>query len=193
MYQFNDYLIIILSFAVTLFTYIIAPLILRGKNKSYYFKKEARKIAIINSIVVGVLWILYRSYLNFDNTVTFAPFLYYLVNMWILTRKSEYSLTEKPKDTAYTQIDEKLWKDNFINESIPTDSDQNPKNDKVDTNSTKYCMNCGNQVQSSSNYCKFCGYDLNSHREKSCTICGSIIDSSSNFCSNCGEKIEKDN
>ena len=56
------------------------------------------------------------------------------------------------------------------------------------------CPNCSEEIRDNSNFCRFCGFNLNSvrnHEDKMyCHNCGQQIEASSQFCSFCGSKVE---
>ena len=66
----NFILTLLLSLVLTAATYMLVPLIFRLKNGRMKIK-EARKICIINSIVVALLWAIYHS--TQDMNIPFTP------------------------------------------------------------------------------------------------------------------------
>ena len=54
------------------------------------------------------------------------------------------------------------------------------------------CKNCGNNIDSDSKFCKYCGIKLSKKIKNNlinCDECGYAIIGGSEFCSQCGKKI----
>ena len=78
---------IVLSLILTLFFYMIVPVVLMLVNHGRFDKKKAKRIALWNSIVVGAGFLVVTSLLSEGNTAWHAgpAILYYWINRAILT------------------------------------------------------------------------------------------------------------
>ena len=103
---------------------MLVPLIFRLKNGRMKIK-EARKICIINSIVVALLWAIYHS--TQDMNINFAPaLLWYFINCSILKEKEELYTETVIKDdknsenqTTKEEIYVNITLDDVKNMNIP--------------------------------------------------------------------------
>lgn len=78
---------LVFSFIITILAYMIVPIMLRLTNESKYEKKRANKIAIINSIIVSLVFFIIREITGDveNNSIAFAPaFIYYGINLSLL-------------------------------------------------------------------------------------------------------------
>jgi len=75
-----------LNFAVTILSYMLIPAIIRIKNHSALDKKKATKVALINSIVVGLVWAVITISAGGEWNATTCV-LYYFVNRFVLSYK----------------------------------------------------------------------------------------------------------
>ena len=78
---------IILSFLLTVFCYMLVPVIFLIVNRGRFDAKRAKKIALWNSIVLGAFFLVLSA--SFGSAWQAAPaVLYYGINRWILTGKN---------------------------------------------------------------------------------------------------------
>ena len=57
------------------------------------------------------------------------------------------------------------------------------------------CPSCNEEINDDSNFCKFCGFNLNviedlPSEKMFCHNCGKLIDNNSEYCTFCGVKVE---
>ena len=106
----NFILTLLLSLVLTAATYMLFPIIFRLKNGRMKIK-EARKICIINSIVVALLWAIYHS--TQDMNINFAPaLLWYFINCSILKEKEELyteTVLKNDKNSENQTTKEKIY------------------------------------------------------------------------------------
>ncbi|MDD2207884.1 MAG: hypothetical protein PHG03_05360 [Bacilli bacterium] len=89
---------ITISLIVTILAYMIFPTTLRLTSINAYEKKDANKIAIINSIIVAIIFYVLRDMVGGvkNNTLSVAPAVfYYYINLGLLQGKF------KPKNFTY--------------------------------------------------------------------------------------------
>lgn len=77
---------VLIDFLITIFAYMLIPIILRMENGTYN-KKQANKISILNSVIVCILFIIIKEvFFSGFNRFNFAPaVLYYTINYLILS------------------------------------------------------------------------------------------------------------
>lgn len=83
---------IIFSFIITIISYMLIPAIIRIIKKEPFDKKKSFIIALINSIVVGIIFYVIKVETIEDYTggLSAGPmFLYYFINKWLLEKKFE--------------------------------------------------------------------------------------------------------
>ena len=165
-------LILFLDFILTVFIYLIFPVI-------YYVVKgridrdKAKIISIINSISCTIIYTTFRMVLSGASwfAVGVGPaVLYFFVAMWILT------------DT---------W-------SLP----QSEKEEEEEKEAVGFCMRCGNQIFSDDKECSNCGHEITKEIEELgkqkrseeieiipvgiCPHCGMENSETDEFCGKCG-------
>ena len=78
---------LVLSLLVTALAYMIVPIVLRLTRNVAYNKKEANKISIINSVVIAIVFFVFREMSGDieNNAISVVPaFLYYGINLSLL-------------------------------------------------------------------------------------------------------------
>lgn len=126
---------ILLALLLTAISYMAFPLIRLIINKGKFSNKRAKKIALWNSVVVGLIFLVLTIELTDGNaTWNAAPaFLYYAINFAILRNQN------KDEDLA-----------NKYNEDVS----QN--------NNAIFCNKCGNKLPCNALFCTKCGTKRNS-------------------------------
>ena len=121
----------VLDFIITIIAYMSFPFfyLVLYKNKTYNHK-EAMKISVINSIVVGLSFIFLRAFLgsligNGDIVISSAPIIYGFINYGLLLKGNSPNINS---------------------------SKINPT-----TNHKQFCIHCGKQIDSNSTFCCYCG------------------------------------
>ena len=175
-------LTIIIDLILTIIGYMIYPFIRIKIMKHEYTKKQAKKMIIWNSIIVGLIFAIITYSLYGSNTTTnvinFAPALfYYYINyaVWVSKLGDDNSKTEEKGK-------EKTKKDKGTNTSINTFT----------------CDNCGASVSKDAVKCPKCGCSFEEEKSDSieqlvCDKCGNLVSSSAKRCPKCGEVFEEDN
>ena len=79
----------ILSLVATIFLYLLVPIIIRFKHKKALEKKKATKIALINSIIVGLMCLIISA-IQGNTWTPITATLYFFVNRYLLTVGNKY-------------------------------------------------------------------------------------------------------
>ena len=82
----NNPRLLLYDFLLTIFSYMIVPTTIRIANKKGFSKNKAEKIALINSVIVWLIYMIIKSNLGITQN-SGAAFLYYWINKVILTNK----------------------------------------------------------------------------------------------------------
>ena len=105
---------ILLSLVVTVVSYMLVPVLFRIINKEPYDKKSSFKIALINSIIVGFIFmfIKYKTIDNYNKGLSMGPMtLYYFINNWLL--KKEFKKINR-KNQAIIKKEKVIIKENSL-------------------------------------------------------------------------------
>lgn len=87
---------IIVALSITIFSYMSIPIILLIINKKKFELEKAKKIALWNSIIVALIFIIIN--LSMDNKVNLVPpFIYYYINIALLSKKTKKSFKKSDK------------------------------------------------------------------------------------------------
>ena len=151
------------SLIITAIAYMAVPMIMMASNGGKFPKKKANKIALINSLVVGVLFLIITISLEATAGWSAAPaILYYGINFAIISEKST-----KEKNNSENNEIQPSQKENF-NETRPvtqTDKSANTQpiaKPKVEqTQRINFCRKCGNKLIDGSVFCNKCGTKIN--------------------------------
>lgn len=101
---------IALDVIITAIAYLITPFILFRISKREYNEQKKRKILLINSVIIALIFIIIRIIRNFEYPITsFAPaLLYYYINkaLWIKenTKKDLHSNVDKKKKKRSSKV-----------------------------------------------------------------------------------------
>lgn len=133
----------ILSFILTAVAYLAFPIIKLVINQGKFERKRAHKIALWNSIVLGLFFCILT--IDQGGVWNAAPaFLYYAINCAILTDKSLKDAT--PETTNQSITDE-------ANPSITTG--ETVAENQPDA--PRFCRKCGNKLIDGALFCNMCG------------------------------------
>lgn len=183
-----DFTSIILGALLTAVIYLAFPLIKLLINDGKFPKERAHKIALWNSIVVGLIFLVITSAISNGNVTWHAApaVLYYWINRAILTKKdADEALhdNDKVSPQTYPQGDPCVKQRIYFN-----------REQVVDTDEIKFCRKCGERLIDSGAFCHKCG----TKKEKQanavdkiqfCPKCGQKIAENGIFCHKCGAKI----
>ena len=179
--KLNDYNIIslLVGVALTAICYCGYPLVRIKLMKKKYNEKEAKKMILWNSIIVGFIFLILTVSMRKNIVWSGGPMVfYYYVNKSIWLKK------KKPKS--------KHKKD-----------DKNT-NEVLEEETGKFkCNNCGTLVKESDTKCPKCGAlfieedDISNDEEITedtfiCSNCGAKVNDSDKKCPNCGDSFEDD-
>lgn len=166
----STFIQLLIALALTIICYEIYPFIMVVIMHKSYTSEEARKMALWNSIVVGVVLGIIalildgpRAAFNIMPAVT-----YYWINKHVWANRNTKKKDKKPKK-----------------------KDKNEEYDAI-------CGNCGAQVRASDIKCPNCGEEFVDNEEKNedftavCSNCGTKVKDSDTKCPNCGEEFETD-
>ena len=155
------------SLILTVISYMGIPLIFLMLNGRKYEEKTAKRIALWNSVVIGILFfIITVSSSNGRTAWNPAPaFLYYCINRWMLTDKKASKSPSCPTDDA-SSVNGSDAKETYS----PLSSHESPMNSQVQPTQTYIYIPSGKQIL----YCRKCGKKLTSN-SPICTACGTSI------------------
>ncbi len=156
---------IFLALLITLITYMIVPFILRLVNGSYE-KKEAKKIALWNSIIVGGIYFVLTIATNDNSSVSTwnagPAVLYYGVNIFVLTCGGKKQKIKNKHTEKIIEVEEsvnEIEKDYVEEETKQSQIIPEVKKEKVlkkKVVKSKYCKSCSGKLNEN-NQCKKCG------------------------------------
>lgn len=133
---------IVISILLTAATYMAFPLIRLALNHGKFEEKQAKKIALWNSIVLGLLFCILTSAVTDSSSAwSVAPAaLYYWINCALLT------------DKAGNQKNSSAKKGSSASQAAPHDLGTEQQ--------AVYCRKCGCKLSSDSNFCSKCGTEV---------------------------------
>lgn len=139
---------IVVGLLLTALFYMAFPLIKLATNGKKIEKRLARKIALWNSVVVGILFLILAIATETTSTWNAIPaILYYCINYAIIADKNSSDKTEKESSKIPSSQ----------NSSAPQEiRDQEIK----EKSSIQFCRKCGNRIISNSVFCNKCGTKL---------------------------------
>lgn len=183
-----DFTSIIFSLLLTALAYLVFPLLKLFINGGKFPKEKAHKIALWNSIVLGLIFLVITSASSNGNvTWNAAPaVLYYWINRAILTKKDTdeaVRINDKAFSNNYPQGDPRAKQHISLN-----------REQTVDTYEIKFCRKCGERLIDDGAFCHKCG----TKKEKQanaideiqfCPKCGQKTVENGIFCHKCGAEI----
>ena len=126
------------DFLLTALSYFLVPIICLASNGGRFPRKKARKIAIWNSVIVGVLWFITIYYMGGEPNVVPA-FFYGFINSAILSEKRE---SKKKRKKEYEGINEEHEDEKTGEVYVPTVA-QGYYKESIEGNKWKFsCSNC---------------------------------------------------
>ena len=149
---------ILIALALTVVSYLAYPLIRLAKNGGKFDGQTAHRIALWNSVVVGILWLLASIVLNAmlsDGSSSastggnlFPSLLYYWINKAILTDKHPKKETQQqPPAYGYNAPGAAPQQPYGYNTPGAAPTQQQ----------TKFCTRCGNPMPAGTSFCTKCG------------------------------------
>lgn len=183
-----DFTSIILGLLLTAVIYLAFPLIKMLINDGKFQKESAHKIALWNSMVLGLIFCVIASASSNGNvTWNAAPaVLYYWINRTILTRKDAdeaVHVNDKASSNTYPQGKPCVKQHIYFN-----------KEQVVNAVEVRFCRKCGERLIDDGAFCHKCG----TKKEKQanavdemqfCPKCGQKIVEGGIFCHKCGAEI----
>ena len=183
-----DFTSIILGVLLTAVIYLAFPLIKLLINDGKFPKEKAHKIALWNSIVVGLIFLVITSAISNGNvTWHVAPaVLYYWINRTILTRKDAdeaVHVNDKASSNSYSQGDPCVKQHIYYN-----------KEQVVNAVEVRFCRKCGERLIDDGAFCHKCGAKKETQANavekiQFCPKCGQKIAENGIFCHKCGAKM----
>lgn len=179
-----DFSSIILGLILTAVVYMAFPLLRLLINRGRFHKKKARRIALWNSIVLGVFFFCLTIAVSGNGTMWNAgpAFLYYAINSAILTDKN----AEETQKKSVTQTSTKQ----SVNVPMPKKTSEISRPPQIsDLNETpKYYGNYSTPLNDLA-----LEHPQESLRVSYCRKCGEQLINESQFCRKCGTKVVVDN
>ncbi len=153
------------SLLITAIAYMAVPMIMMASNGGKFPKKKANKIAIWNSVIVGILFLIIT--ISVEATAGWTPtpaFLYYWINRAIITEKSskEKNNSENNEIQPSQEVNATETKTEAITaERTDVQSNESPKVEEIP--SIRFCPKCGEKWGQGNKFCGHCGIPLNEH------------------------------
>lgn len=180
-----DFTSIILGVLLTAVIYLAFPLIKLLINDGKFPKERAHKIALWNSIILGLISCVVAS-AKYATWSAGPAFLYYWINCAILTRKDANEavhVNDKASSNSYSQGDPCVKQHSYYN-----------KEQAVHTDEVRFCRKCGERLIDDGAFCHKCGTKKEKQanavdKMQFCPKCGQKIAENGIFCHKCGTKI----
>lgn len=134
----EDYINIIINLIFTAFCYTFIPILLK-KNVENYSKRKMRNICIINSIGVGIFFIVLRTLLNPEQPISIssATFFYFFINYYLIFGANRKNDNLSPINDTLKTSKKDTVSDNLINSKDPNQIKlENVKSTKVKNKKT---------------------------------------------------------
>ncbi len=175
---------IIIDLLITIFGFMIYPFIRIVLMKKVYTEKEAKRMILWNSIIVGIIFFIIVYITTGPNAASLAPaFFWYYIN-------------------------EEVWVSRFV---VLKDEKKNRKSDNDNNENIIFnCDNCGAEVKENDTVCPKCGLEFVEETETGeeriineektqeddnisvCSNCGSVVTEEDKICPNCNESFEEE-
>ena len=159
-----DFGSLLLGIILTAFCYMAFPLIRIAINNGRFNKKRAHKIALWNSIVVGIFFCILTAAVSSSAWNAAPAVLYYWINRMILTDKT---LTEKSQVESQTNtLEQATIQTSTIDENSISCRENDAKESVEPTQKNtstlclpkaQFCRICGNKLTEDSLFCNKCG------------------------------------
>ena len=105
----------------------------------------------------------------------------------------EEESTEEVQEVPDEAVDEEVVEEESTEEVVDEAVEEEPAAEEADSaKKTKFCSNCGTQVDMSTAFCPQCGFRLIQEEQpqtKFCQSCGKKIDINSEICPYCGVRV----
>ena len=105
----------------------------------------------------------------------------------------EEDASEEVQETPDEAVDEEVVEEESTEEVVDEAVEEEPAAEEADSaKKTKFCSNCGTQVDMSTAFCPQCGFRLIQEEQpqtKFCQSCGKKIDINSEICPYCGVRV----
>lgn len=105
----------------------------------------------------------------------------------------EEDASEEVQEVPDEVVDEEVVEEESTEEVVDEAVDEEPAAEEADSaKKTKFCSNCGTQVDMSTAFCPQCGFRLIQEEQpqtKFCQSCGKKIDINSEICPYCGVRV----
>lgn len=205
------YFSLLVSFFWTFVAYTAIPIIARIIDKNIS-RKSAHWFSLINSIIIGFIFILIRSVVGSDSISSSAPFIYYFINKKILYsgQKSDEIKINQPINISeslstnadQTSVDNNSIKPDVItlepeiqfgslaNGEMPNSTIAKEPDGEVDQARKLVCLSCGSINDENSLFCAHCGTHIK-NSDVICEKCGLHGKRNNNYCPSCGTKYLK--
>lgn len=148
---------------ITAIAYMAVPMIMLASNGGKFPKKKANKIALWNSIIVGILFLIITISLEATAGWTAAPaILYYCINFAIISEK----ITKEKSSSENNQM-QPSQKVNLNETRTVTSTDKSANTQPIakpkveQTQKISFCRKCGNKLIDGSVFCNKCGSKVN--------------------------------
>ena len=191
---------LLVGLLLTAICYMIYPFIRVCIMKKQYDKKQAKKMALWNSIIVGMIFCIALAITNYNATWNAGPaVLYYLINqsIWVSKKKKNENQNNKEKKNTFIcgECGATCYEGDKYCKKCKAIFDEEKKEDSKKEELFK-CDNCGAMAKMSDTKCPNCGLDFvedDEEDEYECYYCGAPVEASATKCPNCGKKFVETN
>lgn len=148
---------------ITAIAYMAVPMIMLASNGGKFPKKKANKIALWNSVVVGIIFLIIT--ISLEATAGWTPlpaFLYYWINSAIIMEKGA-----KTKGITNNNEGSIVQETNITKINIETNTSGYVNNEPIikpkveEISNINFCRKCGNKLIDGSVFCNKCGSKVN--------------------------------
>ena len=116
-----------------------------------------------------------------------------VVDEEVVEEDASEEVQEVPDEAVDEVVDEEVVEEESTEEVVDEAVEEEPAAEEADSaKKTKFCSNCGTQVDMSTAFCPQCGFRLIKEEQpqtKFCQSCGKKIDINSEICPYCGVRV----
>ena len=116
-----------------------------------------------------------------------------VVDEEVVEEDASEEVQEVPDEAVDEVVDEEVVEEESTEEVVDEAVEEEPAAEEADSaKKTKFCSNCGTQVDMSTAFCPQCGFRLIQEEQpqtKFCQSCGKKIDINSEICPYCGVRV----
>ena len=150
-----DFISIAIRIIITWACYMLIPLILKNLLHKNYNEKQALKLSIINSIVVGLLFFVVESFITKNQKINILPAFFWGFINYNMLKPSKKTLQKMKRDEKKNLQD--FIKENIESQNQYSNSTNFNTNDENNDSNKLFCKHCGKKHDTEAKYCEYCG------------------------------------